>query len=144
MSHNFGLIACLPDSTWGGGPGYWLLITSANWSVRLCICFKIASWKPSWLAPNLFSISSICVSTFGAGSANIALGAILRSGFSQSLILQISTCMMTGPSFYFTLFEWLQKPWFSDIVSVLVFKFGRSGGVWTAFISHFRLIRVAL
>ena len=68
----------------------------------------------------------------------------LTSGFSQSLILQITICMMTGPSFYFTLFEWLQKPWFLDIVSVSVFKFGRSGGVWTAFIWRPRLTRVSL
>ena len=60
----------------------------------------------------------------------------LTSGFSQTLILQITICMMTGPSFYFTLFEWLQKPWFLDIVSVLVLRFGRSGGIWTAFIWH--------
>ena len=29
----------------------------------------------------------------------------LTSGFNQYLILQITICMMTGPSFYFTLFE---------------------------------------
>ena len=68
----------------------------------------------------------------------------LTSGFTQSLILQITICMMTGPSFYFTLFAWLQKPWLLDIASVSAFKFGRSGGVWTAFIWRPLLIRVSL
>ena len=68
----------------------------------------------------------------------------LTSGFSQSLILQITICMMTGPTFYFTVSEWLQKPWFLDIVIVSVFKFGRSGGVWTAFIWRPRLTWVSL
>ena len=50
----------------------------------------------------------------------------LKTGFSQSLILPITTCMMTGPSFYFTLFEWLNS---HDSWILWVFRFSSSEGV---------------